>query len=640
MGGRGRLRGSLCVAVGVIAISAVTAASAAAQGDVLVSNGSPPFPFSQNKQNEPAVAIDQNHQNILAAGSNDEIDMEACNAGPDNDCPFTDGVGTSGIYFSFDSGHTWTQPTYTGWSGRDACLGVPGDADPPCDPAHNGRIGTLPRYDEVGLVSDGDPALAFGPVPDEDGNFDWDNGSRLYYANLTAHLPDTNTFKGSEAIAVSRTDDVAGAAGGDESAWMQPVIASRQASAQFSDKEQIWADNASSSRFFGNVYVCYADFRGNGNGFTNQPLMALTSTDGGDSWTQHQLTSATNNIHSRNGFGRSGCTVRTDSNGVVYVFTYQFGFSATTSAPGFIQMVKSFDGGKHWTRPVNVFQAFDTCNYFEPSIGRCVEDGVGGARSDLSPSPSVDIANGAPDGYPANTTNPRANRIVMSWVDGRDGLNNEHVMFSQSANGGGNWQPPQQVERPNPFGTPPRDRGYYSAPSISPDGTDTWIVYNAFDTPFRESAVGPGNDRRLTGVVLQADTPASAATPPGFTERHRVANPGDARGSSQNDLAAEFLGDYVYSAATNDYSMSVWNDVRNADDCPPIDEHRQALHDEAVETGQPTAEPEEPRGAEDRGHNQEQEGEAPDVQQECPPPGASRFGNSDIFGASLGDPTP
>jgi hypothetical protein len=51
----------------------------------------------------------------------------------------------------------------------------------------------------------------------------------------------------------------------------------------------------------------------------------------------------------------------------------------------------------------------------------------------------------------------------------------------------------------------PPDRGYYSAPAISPDGTDVWVVYNAFDTPFRESAEGPGNDRQLVGGVLHAN---------------------------------------------------------------------------------------------------------------------------------------
>src|SRR4051812_11036810 len=133
---------------GLLALAA-TAPAALAQ-DVRVSSGSPPTPFSQNKQNEPAIAVDQAHPNVLAAGSNDEIDMEACTAAEDNTCPFTPGVGVSGIYFSFDSGTTWTQPTYSGWTARH-CLGTVG-ADPDCAP-RVGPIGTLPWYYEAGLAS-------------------------------------------------------------------------------------------------------------------------------------------------------------------------------------------------------------------------------------------------------------------------------------------------------------------------------------------------------------------------------------------------------------------------------------------------------------------------------------------------------
>src|SRR5215208_4357491 len=381
----------MLAALTVLAMAAGPAA--AFNPDTLVTVGSPTGPFSQNKQNEPAIAVDASNPNVLVAGANDNIDMEACNAGPDTDCPFTDGVGGSGVYFSFDSGDSWIQPTYTGWSARH-CLGAPGD-DPECEPKV-GPIGTLPNYYENGLVSDGDPALAFGPKPDAQGNFSWENGSRLYYANLTSNLPGTQAFKGFEAIAVSHIDGPAStgltpAIVENKENWSDPVIASRQNSALFSDKEQIWADNAESSPYFGNAYVCFAAFQGNGA----QPLKVLTSTDGGSSWSSQQVTSAANNPNSQQGFGRSGCTVRTASEGVVYVFVNQFAFDPVAAAAGKIQMIKSFDGGKSWTRPLNIFTAFDTCNYFEPSIGRCVEDGVAGARSDLSSAPSVDIANGA-----------------------------------------------------------------------------------------------------------------------------------------------------------------------------------------------------------------------------------------------------
>ena len=100
-------------------------------------------------------------------------------------------------------------------------------------------------------------------------------------------------------------------------------------------------------------------------------------------------------------------------------------------------------------------------------------------------------------------------------------------------------------------------------------------------------------------------------------------------------FAAEFLGDYVYAAATRTYGTAVWNDVRNATDCPAIDEFRQELHEEALATGVQTAEAEEPRGEALREKKTQEEDEGPPaVRQDCP----ATFGNSDIFGGSYSNP--
>ena len=96
------------------------------------------------------MAIDPTNPSVLAAGSNDEIDEGPCVGA---DCPFVQGVGNSGIYFSFNGGANWIQPTYHGLE------------RPHRDP-QEGPIGTLPNYFEAGLVSDGDPVTVFGPRPE------------------------------------------------------------------------------------------------------------------------------------------------------------------------------------------------------------------------------------------------------------------------------------------------------------------------------------------------------------------------------------------------------------------------------------------------------------------------------------------
>ncbi len=540
-------------AVALVMVSGPPAAQATADGSVNVTSASPTLPFSQNKQNEPAIAVDANNNNIVVAGSNDEIDEideideQACSSQfPSNPCPFTPGVGVSGVYFSFDSGKSWTQPMYTGYTAR------------------------------------GCAANFSTPV-----SFSWSNGDRLCYSNLASNFPTGGGFKGFEAIAVSRMDNPTSSSILKKSSWMKPVVISKQSNTTFSDKSQIWADNAASSPFFGNVYICWAMFQGQEVSPFAVPaaLQVAVSHDGGATWTQHQISAAANNGQRQ---PPDGCTIRTDSLGNAYVF----GIGSVQSAGGqsFELMSVSHNGGATWSVPAPVVGPVHQPGIFDTVQGRPEIDGIAGARSDLAPAPSVDIANGAPTG------NGATNHMVMSFVSSQATADEKpHVYFTESSNHGGRWTTPQQIETPG-------DRGIYAAPAISPDGSTVYVVYNAFTTPYQTNTSNP---RDLVGVVMRGTV--NSGVTGSWSTLNRGAT-GDARGSSANSQIAEFLGDYVYAAATNTFGAAVWNDTRNAQDCPAVDTYRENL--QLGITPNPKPDPPTSCGA------------------------ASTFGNSDIFSFS------
>ena len=557
------------LAAATAVLISTTVASAQATSS-LVTTGSPAGNTPQNHQNEPAVALDAASPNILVAGTNDFVDQEACpqqlavNRGTCLDR--ATGVGVSGDYFSFDSGHTWTQPTYTGWTNVG------------CDPmtlckGHAGPIHTLPWYFENQLVSFGDPAVAVGPVPGSNGKFSWSNGQRVYYANLATAFSTTvefsfpnPVFHGVVGVAVSRLDNPSLTSVADKNSWKPPVIvSSTTGETSFLDKEQIWADNAASSGFFGNVYICANDFRSNAahqKGNAPVPMMVYSSTDGGTTWTKRQVTSAvTNGISPQNGFGYSGCTIRTDSHGVVYLFAERFSRSGPPNNSAHV-MFKSFDGGIHWTAGTVTAVVSDPCYFVDPIEGRCVMDGYAGARTDLAASPSVSIANGAPTGAKAT------NEIVNAWSDA-PALNGEFTKFQYSMNGGSSWSDPKQVSLAG-------DRPLYSAPAIAPDGSKAYVIYEA------DTAVWRGSDftspRPYHGVFRSSPLDSTGMPTNWTTEFNEPAGGttgGDLRATYPgHDLYQERVGDYVYAAASDTYGVGVWTSAANAAVCDAIQTYR------------------------------------------------------------------
>ena len=598
-----RFFAATALAVSAVALVVGVAAATPNGADTLVTVGSPTTPFSQNKQNEPAVAVNPADPTIAAAGVNEEIDMEACNNRGDKTCPFTPGVGTSGVYFSDTGGSSWIQPTYTGWTARD-CLGLVGTSSAPadnCDP-HVGPIGTLPRYFENGLVSDGDPAVGFGPQRGSNGQFSWSNGWRLYYANLTANFSAVRSefaFKGFEAIGVSRLDsqNYAAAKAGSNAAWKAPVIVSKQNAALFSDHEMVAVDDASSSPFFGHVYVCNAAFRSQEKGRAlPEPIVLNSSADGGDTWTTTQVSPAVNNNTIS---GRQDCAVNTDSKGTVYVFWQGVDPQTKTLA---IFMIRSFDGGKTFERPARIVTHFDETG-IRDFTGDATFDGQAGARD--GSFPTVDIANGAPTGSDAT------DEIVLAWSNGPTPSDthpgpNEQVKVMKSTNGGATWTS-------SAVASPASDRPDFPAIAISPDGTDAYVTYMNFLQPWQSTNATP---RLFQGVVRHADVNSATGAIGAWSDVHRGPT-GDARGSSANALVDEFLGDYDYAFATRNSVTVVWNDARNAADCPAIDAYR-----DDVANGTAAGVSTDPT--------------RPAPEQDCP----ATFGNTDIFGGSYADPTP
>jgi hypothetical protein len=242
------------------------------------------------------------------------------------------------------------------------------------------------------------------------------------------------------------------------------------------DKELVAADAWPTSPFKNNVYVTWTIFNftcgSSGTAFCDAPIFFSRTTDGGQTWSKAREISGANAslcdfgnffdpsqpAHACNNDQFSDPVVGPD--GTLYVFFMNYNTTLTTAtSPGGllnqILMVKSSDGGVHWSKPSLVANDFGTEPYSLP-----------GHRI-----PDCDLFRQClpPNGYRMSDY-PTAGigadgRLAVYWSDFRNGgpcavdhapglkglpvtpcaNYNTDIMVTTSNNGGAGWTNPQEV---------------------------------------------------------------------------------------------------------------------------------------------------------------------------------------------------
>ncbi len=520
-----KVRTGLVALAASVALGSLLPATASAAGGMLLFNSqvnttAPPPPpgkvdnFPQNKQNEPGLALDP-RTGALIAGSNDEIDEPLCHTTSTGagSCPFAPNVGSSGVYFSTDGGHRWTQPSFTeSAKGVGSCQGR--------------VIHTLPGYCEQNLESFGDPNLTVGPAMGRNGGFSWANGSVTYYGNLAFAA----SGLGVPSVAVSRSSD-------DGMSWKAPVVVSNSSDnpVDFNDKDYVLADANSASPFFGNVYASWTLFIGKGNfgksnTFSPEPIVFARSTDGGQTWSHIiRLSQSANNGAVG---GRQGSLIRTGPDGTVYVF-----WEGAVDHHSEQLVAVSHDGGDTFGGPMPVAAVNDIPS---PLGGSSFRD----------------------DSFPSADVNQRTGALYVVWANEEGTPPTALIKFTESDDGGLTWSTPRTVG-----GAPGRVNAFFPSVAASPDGTHVFVGWPAQTWKANGTPPGPGVvsqfaafQVRNSGIWAGAHLLSTAS--------------GDPDGSSTNSLRAQFLGDYATAVASNSTGWFAWTDTRNETACAAVDAFR------------------------------------------------------------------
>ena len=123
------------------------------------------------------------------------------------------------------------------------------------------------------------------------GNFSWSNGSRLYYSNLTSNFSTErrNTPSRASRRSRSRTPTTWPAAAARRCGRLGGSGDRHRGAPEHHDASPtsptMWADNAASSPFFGDLYVCYTQFKQPAGQWPGADRRAAAPPMAADTWT-------------------------------------------------------------------------------------------------------------------------------------------------------------------------------------------------------------------------------------------------------------------------------------------------------------------------------------------------------------------
>jgi hypothetical protein len=528
---------------------------------------------------EPAAAVDPVAPVHMTAGSNDYCAVPTT----------TDAY--AGFYYSSNGGSTWTNSLLPGYATDTSAEG----SDCSITPQHCLVIGT------------GDPVQAF------------DRWGHVFYGviGFNRAKPQNGSIFAAryDWPVVSTTPDYR---------WTALVAQGTPAvSGKFEDKIQLEVDRGvaspyagSDERPWGNVYVCWAQFVGNGN----NGVFFSRSTDGGRTYSHPQKISE--GVH-----GSQFCDIAVTSIGTVYVTWRSFEGRGGGQVNG-VALAKSTDGGASFTKPqiLTDFTPWDLgdragvpSDVREEAMEEACEagDGIECAESESGPereqTPTRDCGDGpfvCESGYvffredsqtriaadPTDTAHPQAAYIVYnatvpgtetptgtSYGTVESGIGSQGQLYLLRTLDGSNWTAPTRI-------TPTQTKGHQFFPDVDANAGQLHVVWqdSRSDTATGPPTTPSGGDFRTVPIANQwvsANPPGSRAAGVGigietfyavstnlgvsFTEQPVSARSQMPQYEQFGNRDIPFFGDYNSISAVGDTVLMDWTDQRDPDETKP-----------------------------------------------------------------------